>query len=317
MTMICSICGSSDHSIFCTAEDRLQIRPGVVYEVWCCSACGYGWTEPSPADEELAEFYPPTYLGDFEKVIEEYLSGRLAGTSSWKMETEKAELVEKYVQSGRLLDIGCGEGKFLWSLDPKRWQRVGIDLNQPLIEAARNKIPDLDLHVGTIDDEVLEEEGYDVITFWHALEHIPDPSRALARTARLLRPGGLAFISLPKVESLQAQWFRRHWYAFGDVPRHLHHFSSTSLKLLLSQVGLAFIEEVFFSKAVNFHCWKHSMRSWSRERFRSQLPYILFKPALHLLPLLEALTGRQGVSTLIARKGESRGTLETFSPDSV
>jgi SAM-dependent methyltransferase len=264
--------------------------------------CGFGWTSPQLAEREVAAHYAPDYLGETPRAIEEFLSGKLARTRSWRKETEKVRLLERCVPRGRILDVGCGDGRFLWALDSDRWERTGVDLARAAVELVRSRIKGLSMISGDIFCADLEAGSFDVVTFWHALEHLSHPERVLSRAGDLLRAGGRILISLPAFDSLQARMFRRYWYAFDDVPRHQHHFSRAALDLLLANSGLRVESHLFFSRLVNFHCLKHSLLNWSQERFKSRLPYYLLKPLLFGFPLVERLSGKYGMATTIARK---------------
>jgi SAM-dependent methyltransferase len=211
-------------------------------------------------------------------------------------------LVERFVAGGALLDVGCGEGRFLWALDPARWRRTGVELSAETVARMAGRVPDLRLVAGDLDSPALEAGGFDVVTFWHVLEHLPDTPAVLARARDLLRPGGRLVVSLPNFASLQARLFRRHWYGFDDVPRHLHHFSPDSLARLLEAAGLAVEARLFFSRIVSFHCLKHSALNWSLDRFGSRVPYYAVKGLLFGFPLVEALTGRYGMLAMVARR---------------
>jgi len=298
----CSICGRSDIEHFCSVHDRLLGNTAQVWRILRCRHCGFGWTFPPLAENGISGYYPSAYLGEVRRTLEEFLSGRLARTRSWRGEVAKVRLLEGIVQSGRILDVGCGDGKFLWALDPGRWRRTGIELSRPTVDLVRGAIPDLELIAGDIFSETLPTSAFDAVTFWHVLEHLHDTRRVLFRARSLLRPGGWMIISLPNLDSLQARLFRSHWYAFDDVPRHLYHFSRISLNLILLEAGLTVHRHLLFSPDVNFHSWKHSLLNWSRATRAGRAPYCLFKPALFLFPLLERLTGRYGIMTVVARK---------------
>ena len=124
----------------------------------------------------------------------------------------------------------------------------------------------------------------------------------MRRVRDLLRPEGWLIVSLPSLSSLQARIFRRHWYAFDDVPRHLFHYSPRSLALLLKQEGFQVRDRLGFSRIIGFHCLKHSLVNWSESLFGSRAPYYSLKPILPLCALLERVVRRSGIVTLVARK---------------
>jgi SAM-dependent methyltransferase len=298
----CPVCRGTETLPFCVAADRLAVDPDARYQILRCSTCGLGWTHPQIPDDEIGRFYPSDYLGNPASVLQEFQSGRWRGTSSWRMEDEKARLVRRYIAGGAILDVGCGEGKFLWALDPERWTRLGLEVDRRVVAAVEGRVPGVRVAAGDLESARLAPGSLDVVTFWHVLEHLLDPSAAVARASEALRPGGLLIVSLPNLDSHQADWFRSAWFPFGDVPRHRFHFSRRSLHLLLRNTGLVVEATEFFSRAVNFHCWKHSLRAWLKGRPGGEWSYYPLKPILHLLPLLERWSGRYATMTVVARK---------------
>ena len=252
-------------------------------------------------------YYPPGYWGDVVKTLDQFQSGQLESARSWRQESEKVRLLERYLRRGSVLDVGCGDGKFLWGLDAGRWRRTGIEPSRRVVELVRQRIPDIDFVIGDLYSARLQPGSFDAITFWHVLEHLPDPRRVLRRVRDLLRPEGWLLISLPNLSSFQARIFRRHWYAFDDVPRHLFHYSPRSLALLLEQEGFEVRERLGFSRIIGFHCLKHSLVNWSESLFGSRIPYYLLKPILPLCAVLERAVRRSGIMTLVVRNGARAG----------
>jgi hypothetical protein len=93
----------------------------------------------------------------------------------------------------------------------------------------------------------------------------------------------------------------KYWY-YLDAPRHIYHFSKSSPNLLLEQAHFSICQHLSFSRDVNFHSLKHSLLSWSEDRFGSCVPYYLLKPGLLIFCLIESLSGKSGILTIIARK---------------
>src|SRR5262249_27857314 len=77
---------------------------------------------------------------------------------------------------------------------------------------------------------------FDCITLWHSLEHLQDPLSSLKSAVSLLRPQGWCIIAVPDGSGLQARMFGAEWLHL-DVPRHLFHFNSQSLRQLLETTG--------------------------------------------------------------------------------
>ena len=298
----CPVCSSSRAELFTSAFDRVLNRPEQIWRIHRCLDCGFGWTETALSDEEIKQHYPPTYLGDTQRTLDEFLSGRLQQSRSWKKEVEKVDLVQRLVPGGRILDVGCGDGKFLWALDSGRWDRTGVEFSEETVRLVNGRIEDLKLIEGDIFSGELQEDSFDVVTFWHVLEHLPRPREVLERVRDLLSPGGWVFISLPNFNSWQARLFRRYWYAFDDVPRHLYHFAPRPLEILLREKNFQEPAHRFFSRIVNIHCLKYSLINWSEAYCGNRLPYYALKPLLMIFPFLERVTGRYGMLTSVARR---------------
>ncbi len=298
----CLICESSEVELFCTAFDRVRRRREKRWDILRCRRCGFGWTSPPLSTEEIGSHYPETYLGDTVKGMEEFLAGRLQKSRSWRKETEKVKLVERFAAGGKILDVGCGDGRFLWAHSPERWERHGVEFSSKTVELVQARMPEAGLIPGDIYSTALQVGVFDVITLWHVLEHLPEPRRVLRRLNALLRPGGWLFLSVPNFASIQACLFRQYWYAFDDVPRHLYHFSPASLIKLVSESKLESHRRLFFSRLINFHCLKYSLINTSEEHFGSRLPYYLLKPLLFGFTWIESISSRYGIMTLVVRK---------------
>ena len=81
---------------------------------------------------------------------------------------------------------------------------------------------------GILDAE-LPSSAYDVVAFWHVLEHLDDPVAALHRVRPTLRPGGCLIIEVPNWSSLIARLTGSYWFHL-DLPRHRVHFTPASLR---------------------------------------------------------------------------------------
>src|SRR5688572_14212957 len=201
----CQVCRGANLEHFCTVFDRVLQRPEKLWEIRRCKNCGFGWTDPPLDVDQIGSYYPPAYLGNTSQALDEFFSGQLTQSRSWRKETEKTALVEQFAARGRILDVGAGDGRFLWAMDPKKWERTGVETAGQIVELVRSRMPDLNLVAGDIFSDEFSTGSFDVITFWRVLEHLPHTRQVLARAASLLQPGGWAFISLPNLDSLQAR----------------------------------------------------------------------------------------------------------------
>ena len=142
---------------------------------------------------------------------------------------------------GKLLDIGAGTGEFLLKAKQQGWNVYGVEPH----EKARN----LSQSKGVVLEENLQqisEADFDVITFWHVLEHLPDLENQIVSISKKLKANGTLIIAVPNFKSFDARYYKNFWAAY-DVPRHLWHFSKTAIqKLFSNSYDLKKIKPMYF-----------------------------------------------------------------------
>lgn len=130
--------------------------------------------------------------------------------------------------------MGCGTGEFLFEMKRWKWEVMGIETDNRALRYARDT---LGLKVFEKLEQTSPKERFDVITFWHTLEHIHDLRGTLEKVIPLLKKDGLLLIALPNISSLDFKIYKRDWVAL-DPPRHLYHFEPNSLNALCRSFGL-------------------------------------------------------------------------------
>jgi len=131
-----------------------------------------------------------------------------------------------------VLDFGSGDNSFVSSA-PSNALAKGYD------PFTGQNTPS---HVGSLETLVSQGARFDAITFWHSLEHTPDPLEALRKSMDMLKPGGCLHIAVPNYNSWDAKHYKGFWAGY-DVPRHLWHFSSKSFGPVSDQLGLLLIDQ--------------------------------------------------------------------------
>lgn len=139
-----------------------------------------------------------------------------------------------------LLDVGCGDGKFLALAQQMGWTVTGLE---PDPSAARNaRAKGIMVIEGDISALANQVACFDVITCSHVIEHVHDPVAVLQAMHRLLKPGGSLWIETPNIDSLGHAYFAESWRGL-EPPRHLVLFNHDSLNSILYKVGFAKVED--------------------------------------------------------------------------
>jgi 2-polyprenyl-3-methyl-5-hydroxy-6-metoxy-1,4-benzoquinol methylase len=134
----------------------------------------------------------------------------------------------------RLLDVGCGDGRFLAIARDCGWAVTGLEPDPVAADRARQR--DLDVRVGGLEALADESSSFDAITLSHVIEHVHEPLKTLQDCYRLLRPSGRIWIETPNLESLGHLYFGEHWRGL-EAPRHLVMFALGTLRFALTQTG--------------------------------------------------------------------------------
>ncbi len=145
-----------------------------------------------------------------------------------------------------ILDIGAGTGDFLNVCKKNNWKISGIEPSLKAREIASKKSI-------TLKEDITEikEDKFDVITLWHVLEHIPNLIEYISQLKKLLKNKGVLIIAVPNYKSYDAKYYKEFWAAY-DVPRHLWHFSKSSIEKLFSSVNMK-VEKILPMKFDSFY----------------------------------------------------------------
>ena len=131
-----------------------------------------------------------------------------------------------------ILDIGAGTGDFLKVCKVNLWNVFGIEPDMEARNIAAKKGVLLHKDISHFTDKKFE-----IITLWHVLEHVENLEEYISTLEKLLSKNGTLIIAVPNYKSYDAKYYSKFWAAF-DVPRHLWHFSETSISKLFAPVNL-------------------------------------------------------------------------------
>lgn len=150
---------------------------------------------------------------------------------------KKLKLINSFnTENKTILDIGAGTGDFLATCKKNNWSVVGVEPSEKARKISEGKNINL-----LTDISEINKQQFDVITMWHVLEHIPNLTEYIYQLKSLLKENGVLVIAVPNYKSYDAQHYKQFWAAY-DVPRHLWHFSKTSIKKLFSEVNMEVVK---------------------------------------------------------------------------
>ena len=231
----CIVCGGPLRTC---AEGLTDTRFGIEgeYSLVQCRKCGLEQTRPIPSPHELKDLYEYHYnfRGErdttYTSLREWFFFSPLYKLWLW-LDGDSSFHCRK--GEGRLLDVGCNEGRGLQLYKRNGFQAEGLELNDKAAATACKKGL-------TVYTSLLEHfrpiDMYDVVVLSNVLEHTADPKRMLFSAASVLKSQGEIWISCPNSESWLRDLFGSSWINW-HVPFHIVHFSSLQLISLLQSSG--------------------------------------------------------------------------------
>jgi 2-polyprenyl-3-methyl-5-hydroxy-6-metoxy-1,4-benzoquinol methylase len=261
----CLFCRAVGVTRYAGMRDKLFGAAGI-WSISYCRNCDLSWLDPRPIRRDLAKIYQSYYthepvrsgssiLVSLKNKVERILlkaefgydslpggtgarfAGRLLGALlPMAREIAGSSVMWLNAQSkGKLLDVGCGNGSFLATMQALGWDVAGVE---PDAKSARIATEELGLSVtaSTLEDANFPPDCFDCVTAHHTIEHMHEPVEFLRESFRILKPGGRLVVTTPSVPSFAHRIFRRCWRGL-EPPRHLYLFSPHALGICVERIG--------------------------------------------------------------------------------
>jgi len=232
-SVVCNLCGADDPAVLLpalppnggehqfAASGESPLRDRLVR----CKKCGLVYVSPRLKQQAIESGYENVD----NTVYIEQAAGRL---QTFQRALQWLDTIG--VAKGQVLDIGCAAGFFVRAAQDAGWKATGIEISKHLCEYGRNQLG-VNILQGTLENSTLPPHSFDLVTFWDVLEHVSDPTDALERARKLLKPGGYLLVNYPHYGSIWAKLLRRRWWFLIDV--HIYYFTPRTLAKLLRKCG--------------------------------------------------------------------------------
>jgi SAM-dependent methyltransferase len=158
----------------------------------------------------------------------------------WEWDRRRALLLAEARPGERVLDLGCGAGRFVAALREAGAEAVGVEIAEAALERARRNAPGADLRLVEPDGSLpFEHASFDLVWCSEVLEHVADTAQALLEVRRVLRPGGRLLVTVPfhgrvKAALIALARFDAH---FDPLGQHLRFYTRSSLARTLDASG--------------------------------------------------------------------------------
>ena len=236
---------------------RPKNKTGISVSVKKCKNCGLIYSNPQPRPLDIQDHYgiPPEdyWTPDSEVFDKDYLSD----------EIKIAKKLLFFKKGMNALDIGCGVGKCIKSLEEAGFNASGIEPSESFYKKALSNmaVKEGQIKLGMIE-EVDFTKKFDFITFVAVFEHLYQPAKALERASNWLNKEGIVFIMVPSSRHLLAKIMNIYYRLKGTnyvtnlspmhSPFHMYEFDLDSFKLMSKRLGFVVEKHKFEVGYIHF-----------------------------------------------------------------
>lgn len=238
----CVLCGGIlGEPLFTNIRDRLRLSD----RLWTfrrCQECGSGMLDPMPSQQELLVAYPEYYSLDqacYAHRVHRLLYALETHLFYGPIYHHSVRQVQRVtgLRGGRMLDVGGGTGHRAAFFQKAGFDCTVLDPDERALRVARERFG-LKTISGLLETAGLPPGTFDLITFYHVVEHLPEPVKTLQAAGQLLRPGGWVVVLGPVITGWQSRWLGARWIGFTEAPRHITVPSPEGIRRLLASAGL-------------------------------------------------------------------------------
>ena len=150
----------------------------------------------------------------------------------------------------KVLDVGCGLGSFLGALN-NDIEKYAIDESQFVVDYIKNKFKDINIKKGNINDVNNLNLKFDIIMFYHVIEHLEFPTKSIEILRNKLKNDGLLIVGTPNIGRFFSKFFGKNYRLYKAD--HVCLYNLNALKLLMKKNNLHIekIEKPFFKTKYN------------------------------------------------------------------
>jgi len=188
----CHACKSEKYNFFVKAYGFDYVE---------CNHCGLIFMNPSPSSNLLEEYYKNLQSKNTASIT---FDEKSFNQRCELIYNPKIKYIQNFIQNPKCLDIGTGNGEFVYSAKKNGWDINGLEPNPEGIKYAKENL-DIKLVEMNIETYLKKEKGkipYNLITLWGSFEHLSDPNNLIRIISEKMANESYLVIEVPKADSL-------------------------------------------------------------------------------------------------------------------
>lgn len=211
-------------------------KAGITTKIFKCKNCGLVFSNPQPIPFDINDHYgvPPEeyWVSEYFNIKPEY----------YKDDVVKLKELVGFKEGMKSLDIGAGIGTMMVCFANEGFDSYGFEPSEPFYDRAISNmgISKDKIKLGMIENIDYPDNYFDVVYFGAVLEHLYDPSEAIKKAMRWLKPNGVIHIQVPSSDWLIGKMINSYYKLrrmdyVGNLspmhdPYHLYEFSLKSFQ---------------------------------------------------------------------------------------
>jgi 2-polyprenyl-3-methyl-5-hydroxy-6-metoxy-1,4-benzoquinol methylase len=225
--------------IFCNKKSSQIVIEEKGYQCRKCPICNLIYISNRPPLDEIEKLYNEDCAKrSADASISGFLGRRLHARHHLK-------IIKKFTKNGSLLEIGPGEGSFLYEARREGFEVSGIELNHTQADFIRNRL-NISCEESPLEPCSLDGKKFDMIYHRDVISHFYDPIAEFGKMYERLRHNGFLVFETGNLGDVEEKYFKL--FTSFQLPDHLFFFSEKNLEELLRRTGFEFIKRYRYSK---------------------------------------------------------------------
>jgi len=206
---------SFNSCILCSSNNLINLNKYKHAYLTKCKECKFVFSKIRPSEDELIKHYT------------NYPSNEVISYITVRRYNELLDQFEEFRKSNNIIDVGCGDGFFLDEAKKRGWNVYGTEYRLESVNKCLEK--GINIKLGKLTSLHYPIDFFDIITSFEVIEHINNPSEEIIEFKKILRPGGIVYITTPNFNSMSRYFLGRKWNII-EYPEHLSYYTALTLK---------------------------------------------------------------------------------------
>jgi 2-polyprenyl-3-methyl-5-hydroxy-6-metoxy-1,4-benzoquinol methylase len=208
--------------LICDANDLIPIKGYEKDHLCKCKKCSFVFASKIPTHEELLEEYA------------KYGRSNIISPITMKRFSDLLKSFEKYKVSNNIIDVGAGDGHFIGLAKQTGWNAFATEFDNASVQLCQEK--EVMVHKGKLNSDNYADNYFDIIYSSEVIEHINNPLEEINNFRKILRTGGLVYVTTPNYNSISHKILKNKWNVF-NYPEHLCYYTPKTLAKLFLDNG--------------------------------------------------------------------------------